>query len=186
MNGSGDDLVFGEHDLDAWAAHQCTHLQADAKRASPLAAGLLEAAGVTSAALLALSERVIRDPDWRSGFLNPCTIVVRDAEHPAGRLGAWEENGALCVEAELGEGTILVVRGARAELRVGRRSQKSSKGIGRAQPRSLAEDPSQPCVAGAVLRFATGTRPYDLTPTGAGRAGRRARGPPAASGGPAR
>jgi hypothetical protein len=116
MNGFRDILPFTDADLNALAAHKRELLEKEVTHTTTLALKLLDWAGVSPADLPDLSERVSRDPDWASSFLNRCTIVVRDMEDPNGRPGAWVEDGALCVEASLGDGAVLVVRGGGCEL----------------------------------------------------------------------
>jgi hypothetical protein len=116
MNGFRDNLPFTDADLDELAAHQRELLERKVTHTTTLALELLGSAGVAPADLPALSERVSRDPDWASGFINRCTVVIRDIEDPNGRLGAWVEDGALCLEASLGARAVLVVRSDGCEL----------------------------------------------------------------------
>lgn len=109
-------LAFSQAELDLWADHHRGKLPSDVQRVSPIVARMTEAAGVGARELLDLSARVIHDPAWNVGFLNRCAVIIRDTAHPEGRLGVWVERGALCLEADLSAGMILVIRAAACEL----------------------------------------------------------------------
>jgi hypothetical protein len=176
MNDIRDDLAFSEAELDLWARHHRDRLAADVRRTSPVAARLLAAAGIGPEQLLALSERVVRDPDWNTGFLNRCAVVIRDAADPRGRLGAWEERGALCVEAEISPGMVLVARGPKCTLTFASHAPQPAPGAGAgAQVRGLARHEAiarsrarvcavqAPAGVGPVtIVFGTRTRPLRL------------------------
>lgn len=130
MNGTRDNLAFSDAELDRWADHHRATLASGVNRVSPVVARMLEAAGVGPRELLDMSDRVIRDPDWNVGFRNRCAVVIRDAADPRGRLGAWEERGALCVEAEISPGMVLVAGGRRCTVTVARDAPQAALGAG--------------------------------------------------------
>lgn len=107
--------VSTDDELQAWIDDRRLRLSRTVSRTSAPTVRLLEKKRATAPRLLALAAREIINPDWRSGFLNRCIIVVRDDLSKKGRLGLWEEDGCLCVETKVPEG-ILVLRGRSGEL----------------------------------------------------------------------
>lgn len=72
---------FTQEELAAWALHRRAALSSRVVRAANLTLAILAEENVSARRLLVLSEREIRNPDWRSNFINRCTIVVRSSSH---------------------------------------------------------------------------------------------------------
>lgn len=112
---NSDSLFFSEADIERWVDHHRSLLASNIRRISSTAFHVLAAARMTPTRLLILTARASREPDWNAGFASPCAIVVRDANHHLGRLGAWDENGTLCIESQIGK-NLLIAREGVAEL----------------------------------------------------------------------
>lgn len=109
--------ILSARETDKWVQDRRERLAGSVRRASSPSIRLLHCERLTPARLLALAAREIHDPDWRSGFLHRCTIVVRPEGAGQGRLGLWDSDGTLCLETRVGAG-VLILRGPEGELRV--------------------------------------------------------------------
>ncbi|RSV27869.1 hypothetical protein [Sphingomonas sp. ABOLH] len=109
-------LLFDQAEIERWVQHRRAELAMNVHGTSTLALKVLASARATPARMLILSAREIRNPDERAGFRRPVTIVIRADDHPLGRVGAWDEQGFLCLEAELSPRVTLVIDRKRARL----------------------------------------------------------------------